>query len=202
MAADGKTECALKERERERGGREGKRAFPNFKQRGGGGGSGEEEETIGGREGGEEEGDEVKRKRKEEGEELEERKRMRRGGEEEMMKWRSSPEQLILLQRRGGGAQEGFFLSFVQQEAPASLCFSSQEETDVSFGVPPPPSACVGVLVPPSLSFFQCLAEARERAADAFSPSHSPGVLLRHRHRRTRTLHSRSCLNADAVGKC
>lgn len=61
LAADLKTECALKERER--GGREDKQAFSNFKQRGGGGRR-EEEETIGDREGGEEEGDEVKRKRK------------------------------------------------------------------------------------------------------------------------------------------
>lgn len=117
------------------------------------------------------------------------------------MKRRSSPEQVILLQRRGGGAQEGFFLSFVQQEAPASLCFSSQEGTDVSFGVPPPPpSACVGVLHPPSLSHSQCLAEARERAADAVSPSRSPGILLRRRG--SRTMRSVSRLNADAVGKC
>lgn len=80
---------------------------------------------------------------------------MRRGGEKEKMKWRSSPEQAILLQSRGGAAQEGLFLSFVQQEAPASLYFSSQEKTDVSFGVPPPHRLHVWVcsFLPASLFF-------------------------------------------------
>lgn len=106
------------------------------------------------------------------------------------MKRRSSPEQVNLPREKqtgGGGAEEGSSPSSVQQEAPASLHFSSQEEADVSFGVPPPTLTTTAVCMcgcarsSQPLFFSQRLAEARERAADAFSPSQHPGILLRHR---------------------
>lgn len=119
---------------RERAGWEGNRAFPNFKQRGGG---------I------------VKRKRHLEGEKevkkremrwrgrdkrRERSRRKRRGWEEEVKRWRWSGGAHLnkWFSCRGGGAQEAFFLSFVQQEAPASLYFSSQEENWRQYrGAPP-----------------------------------------------------------------